>query len=102
GVVRTEAGPNLESSSEAMNAWSALVLLGQALGDRELRDLGAFLYATELSAIEEYWFDVHQRNFPREVGRPALSMIWGGKSVAQTWFSVEPEAVYGINWLPLH
>ena len=49
-------GNNQESSSEAMAAWSALVLLGEERGDRALRDLGAFLYASELAAIEAYWF----------------------------------------------
>ena len=101
GLVDAVDGPNQESSSEALNCWSALVLLGQATGDRPLRDLGAWLYATELSAVEEYWFDVERRTFPAGYAHPVVSMVWGSKSVLETWFSTEPEHLYGINWLPL-
>lgn len=101
GLTTSPSGADLESSSESLQAWAALVLLGQALGDVALRDLGACLFATELSAVEAYWFDVERRTFPPGLGPPALSMIWGGKGVLETWFSTEPEALFGINWLPL-
>ena len=29
-------------------------------------------------------------------------MIWGGKGANETWFSAAPEAVHGINFLPIH
>ena len=29
-------------------------------------------------------------------------MIWGGKGAYGTFFSGEPEHLYGINWLPFH
>jgi endoglucanase Acf2 len=102
GLVDSPSGPNLESSSESMNAWSAIALLGAALGDAAMRDLGLCLYTMELAAIEEYWFDVERRTFPPALDLPALAMIWGGKGVLETWFSTEPEALFGINWLPLH
>ena len=40
-------------------------LLGEIRGDRALRDPGVFLYASELAAIEAYWFDVNGENFRR-------------------------------------
>src|SRR5262249_56965996 len=52
------AGNNQESSSEAMNFAAGLVLWGAATGDTTIRDLGIFLYATEASAIAQYWLDV--------------------------------------------
>ena len=93
-------GNNQESSSEAMNAWSALVLLGELRDDPALRDLGAFLYASELAAIEAYWFDVAGTNHPKAYPAPVVPMIWGGKGAYGTFFSAEPEHLYGINWLP--
>ncbi len=93
---------NQESSSEAMAAWTAFVLLGEIRGDRRLRDLGAFLYASELAAIEAYWFDVRGENFPPAYPHEAVPMIWGGKGAYGTFFSGEPEHLYGINWLPFH
>ncbi len=102
GAARFADGNNQESSSEAVNAWCALILLGEAAGDEAMRDLGVFLYATEVAAIEEYWFDVLARNRPEEYEPPVVTMVWGGKGVHETWFSANPEAKYGINWLPIH
>jgi endoglucanase Acf2 len=95
-------GNNQESSSEAMAAWTAFVLLGEIRGDTRLRDLGAFLYASELAAIEAYWFDVRGENHPPSYPAEVVPMIWGGKGAYGTFFSGEPEHLYGINWLPFH
>jgi endoglucanase Acf2 len=95
-------GNNQESSSEALAAWTAIVLLGEIRGDRKLRDTGMYLYASELAAVEAYWFDVERRNFPADYPHPVVPMIWGGKGAYGTWFSGEPEALHGINWLPFH
>ena len=95
-------GNNQESSSEALAAWTALVLLGEIRGDRALRDTGMYLYASELAAVEAYWFDVDRQNHPADYPHPVVPMIWGGKGAYATYFSAEPEALYGINWLPFH
>jgi endoglucanase Acf2 len=95
-------GNNQESSSEALAAWTALVLLGEIRGDRKLRDTGIYLYASELAAVEAYWFDVDRQNFPRDYPHPVVPQIWGGKGAYATYFSQEPEALQGINWLPFH
>ena len=102
GHAKFGDGNNNESSSEAMNAWFGILLWGQATGDRTLRDLGVYLYTTELSAIEEYWFDVHDENHPTSYTPSVVTMIWGGKGANGTWFSADPEMVHGINWLPIH
>jgi endoglucanase Acf2 len=102
GHAKFGDGNNNESSSEAMNAWYGILLWGQATGDRTLRDLGVYLYTTELSAIEEYWFDVHDENHPTSYTPSVVTMIWGGKGANGTWFSADPEMVHGINWLPIH
>jgi endoglucanase Acf2 len=95
-------GNNLESSSEAMNAWSSLILWGEVTGNQEIRDLGIYLYTTDLAAIENYWFDVEDKNHPEEYTPSEVTMVWGGKGVHETWFSNKPEMVHGINWLPMH
>ncbi len=102
GSARFGDGNNQESSSEAMNAWYGLILWGEATGDRAVRDPGIWLYTTELAAIECYWFDVQRQHFPRGFEPPAVGIVWGGKADYATWFSAEPEAIHGINWLPIH
>jgi endoglucanase Acf2 len=102
GHAKFGDGNNHESSSEAMNAWTGLILWGEATGNTALRDLGIWLYTTEMSAINEYWFDVHGENFPRGYTPSVVTMVWGGKGANATWFSADPAMVHGINWLPLH
>jgi endoglucanase Acf2 len=102
GHARFGDGNNNESSSEAMNAWAGLVLWGAATGDRALRELGIFLFTTEMNAIQEYWFDVHGENFPKSYPASVITMVWGGKGANATWFSADPQMVHGINWLPIH
>lgn len=95
-------GNNNESSSEAMNAWTGLILWGQATNNTELRDLGIYLYTTEMNAINEYWFDVNNENHHPDFTRETASMIWGGKTVGDAvWWTDNPEEVHGINWLPI-
>ena len=73
-----------------MNAWTGLILLGQFTNNTRLRDLGIFLYSSELAAIEEYWFDINKENHPEKIKSPSLAMIWGGKSTYEPWFSDAP------------
>ena len=40
------------------------------------------------------------RNRPGEYLPSVVTMVWGGKGTNETWFSANPEAVHGINWLP--
>ena len=93
-------GNDNESSSEAMNAWTGMILWGAMTGDKKIRDTGIYLYVTEKDAIENYWFDVHHL-YPKAFTMPMASMIWGGKAVYATWFSGDPITMHGINILPL-
>ena len=100
GHAKFGDGNNNESSSEAVNAWYGLILWADATGDEKLLDLGVWLYSTEVAAIEDYWFNVHGDLWPKEYTPSVVTMVWGGKGANATWFSANPEAVHGINWLP--
>ncbi len=93
-------GNNQESSSESMNAWYGMILWGQATGDVAIRNTGLYLYNTERTAVEEYWFDVSGTNYPKDYPNVALGMVWGGKGAFGTWFSGDIDCIHGINWLP--
>ncbi|MDP1511811.1 glycosyl hydrolase [Paenibacillus sp. CMAA1739] len=102
GHAKFGDGNNNESSSEAMNAWAGLILWGEATGNTQTRDLGIYLYTTEMNAINEYWFDVQGTNTPSGMQSATASMIWGGKTVGNaTWWTNNPAEVHGINWLPI-
>ena len=53
-------GNGQESTSEAMQGWGGLYLLGVALGDNEMRDAGLFGWVSEARGTAEYWFDRHK------------------------------------------
>jgi endoglucanase Acf2 len=101
GHGRFGDGNNLESSSESINAWYGLLLLAEATGDTRLRDRAAWLLATEVAAIEDYWFDVQGDLFPPAYPIEVVTMIWGGKGANATWFDANPQSLHGINFLPL-
>ncbi|MBO0921532.1 hypothetical protein J1G42_11935 [Cellulomonas sp. zg-ZUI222] len=94
------AGNNQESSSEGMNFAGALVQWGEATGDTAVRDAGAYLYATQAAAIQEYWFD-RAEAIPDGFGHSTLGMVWGDGGTYSTWFSGEAEMIQGINTLPI-
>lgn len=102
-------GNNQESSSEAINAWAGLILYGQAIGDEDLTALGVYLYETEVSSVNCYWFDIDgdvlDPKYTEGTGANAkyiqASMVWGGKYTYSTWWTDEPLQVQGINILPM-
>ena len=94
-------GNNQESSSEEMNFASALVLYGAIAGDAAIRDLGAYLYATAESAIEQYWFDVDRQVFPRAFEPAMLGIVWDDGGQYDTWWDRNPIYAVGINLLPV-
>jgi endoglucanase Acf2 len=100
GDAASEDGNNQESSSEAINAWAALILWGEATGNTRLRDLGIYLYTTEVAAVQTYWFDLHHEVLAPEFGKPYASMVFGAKYAYNTWWTVEPHQIFGINLLP--
>ncbi|MFC7548123.1 glycosyl hydrolase [Plantactinospora sp. GCM10030261] len=95
------AGNNQESSSEGMNFATALIQWGQVTGNTAVRDAGIFIYTTQAAAIQEYWFDVSDENFPTAFGHATVGMVWGDGGAYATWFSAEPEMIQGINLLPV-
>lgn len=101
GIGLGELGNNQESSSEAINAWAALILWAEIRSDKALRDLGIYLYTTEIEAIRHYWFDVHNLVFAPEYKNKEVSMLFGGAYKHNTWWTDEPRQIKGINLLPI-
>nr|WP_200942236.1 glycosyl hydrolase [Angustibacter sp. Root456] len=101
GLAPFFAGNNQESSSEGMNFANALIQWGQATGNTAVRDEGIFIWTTQSAAISEYWFDVHDQNFPDAFKHKTVGMVWGDGGAYATWFSSDPEMIQGINMLPI-
>jgi endoglucanase Acf2 len=101
GVGLGDTGNNQESSSEALLAWTGLILWGEVNGDKAVRDLGIYLYTTEIQAVDHYWFNLHGLVFPPEYKNVDSSMLFGGKYAHNTWWTDEPRQITGINMLPI-
>jgi endoglucanase Acf2 len=101
GIGLGAHGNNQESSSEAVNAWAGLILWGEIKGDTALRDLGMYLYTTEIEAINHYWFDLHGLVFAPEYKNVEVSMLFGGMYAHNTWWIDDPRQIKGINLLPI-
>ena len=95
------AGNNQESSSEGMNFANGLIQWGQATGNNAIRDAGIWIYTTQAAAINEYWFDTRNENFPSQFGHGTVGMVWGDGGAYSTWFTAAPEMIQGINMLPI-
>ncbi len=100
GPAQFDDGNNEESSSEDILFSASLVLWGSTIGDRTLRDLGIFLFTTQVLAAEQYWFDVDDAVFPEGFDHSAVAMVWGAGAKYDTWFDADPIMVHGINFLP--
>ena len=94
-------GNNQESSSEAMNFNSSLIHWGVITGNNAIRDLGIYLYTTEQTAIEEYWFDMSDRNFAPTYSQIMCARVWSNGYDRNTFWTADIAAMYGIEMFPL-
>jgi endoglucanase Acf2 len=101
GGMGTDHGNGQESSSEAMQGYGAMFLLGEALGDTAMRDAAAFCWATEARGIAEYYFDRGHRNFPAGWNHTVVSNLHTEGLGFWTWFSGNPFWMHAIQWIPM-
>jgi len=114
GFAMAGDGNNQESSSEAANAYAAMIRYAELTGNTEMRDAAVYLYTHEIHAIWDYWFDPENDSQPDDWGDNQADAINGAPSyeyASMTWSSgydrnifwapKDPVEVYGINWLPI-
>ncbi len=102
GLFEFADGRNQESTSEAVNAYYALELLGSALDEPQLAGLGRMLRAIEVDGAQAYHqvkddspiYDAPFRN------RHVVGVLWSTKVDFGTFFSADPAAIFGIQLLP--
>ena len=102
GFATFPFGNDQESTSESMQFNSSLIHWGTITGNDTIRDLGIYLYTTEQTATEEYWFDINERTFKPEYGYSLASRIWGNGYDNQTFWTSDIAAAYGIEMYPIH
>ena len=102
GFASFPQGNDQESTSESMQFNSSLIHWGSVTGNNAIRDLGIYLYTTEQTAIEEYWFDQYNRNFGPNQNYRLVSRVWGNSYDNGTFWTADIAASYGIELYPIH
>jgi endo-1,3(4)-beta-glucanase len=102
GFASFPQGNDQESTSESMQFNSSLIHWGEVTGNDSIRNLGIYLYTTEQSAVEEYWFDKYQRNFSSSQQYSLVSRVWGNSYDNGTFWTTDIAASYGIELYPIH
>ena len=101
-------GENEESSSEAVNAWTGMILLGAATGDTQMRDAGIWLYTQETKAVAYYWLNEQPgwvnanaaSTFPPWFAPLRVANQFDDKGDEATFFGNNPDYEHAIEFLP--
>jgi len=102
GFATFPQGNDQESTSESMQFNSSLIHWGEVTNNTSIRDLGIYLYTTEQTAVEEYWFDMYERNFGPNQQYSLVSRVWGNSYDNGTFWTADIAASYGIELYPIH
>ncbi len=102
GFASFPQGNDQESTSESMQFNSSLIHWGAIMNNDSIRDLGIYLYTTEQTAIDEYWFDKYNRNFQASQQYSLVSRVWGNSYDNGTFWTNDIAASYGIELYPIH
>ena len=108
GAANFVRGNNNESTSEAANAYGAIILYGLATNNQALIERGTYLHASTAATYWQYWNNIDGYltpgsdwdNFPTGYDKITTSIIWGDGSVFSTWFSPLVAHILGIQGLP--
>ncbi len=108
GKVNFVRGNNNESTSEAANAYGAMVLYGLITGKNDIVERGMYLHASTAASYWEYWNNLDGYlgtgadfdNFPPGYEWLSTSIVWGDGAVFSTWFSAAYAHILGIQGLP--
>ena len=102
GMGNEGNGNGQESSSESMQSWGGLWMLGAALNDPEMLSAGVFGYTLEARGTAEYWFDRGRRNIDyTKYTHPYCCNLTMQGVGWWTWFSGDPVWMHSIQWLPI-
>ncbi|GMH38013.1 hypothetical protein BSKO_05897 [Bryopsis sp. KO-2023] len=102
GLFCFQDDKNQESSSEAVNAYYGVWLLGLAMGNEQLAAFGRILTSIEIRGARTYWQMKSSASIyppPFNVNR-TVGILWGTKVDFGTWFGSNLEYIYCIQMLP--
>ena len=100
GTAPFADGNNQESSSEAVNAWTAVAAWASLRGDAVAAARARWMLAAEAhSAVALYVRP--DTSFAPEYQHSVVGIEWGAKRDWATWFSADAAAILGIQLIPM-
>ena len=94
-------GPDEESSSEAVQSWGGLFLLGAVLGDDDMMAAGAMGWCNETQAAQEYWFNRYGDVWSPNFQKPMVGMVFASGHAYANFFTGDMTWTYGIQLMPI-
>jgi len=102
GLAPFQDGNNQESSSEALNAWNAVALWADVIGNRTLLSQSTWMLSNEAHTAKVAWRSVDDSpTYLSAYESPVASLSFGGKRTYSTFFSDESNAKLGIQLIPM-
>ncbi|MFB5674109.1 discoidin domain-containing protein [Paenibacillus terreus] len=100
GYADNPSGNNQEAAGEALFGWVGQYMWGMVTGNNAYRDAGIWGFTTEEKAIEQYWFNYDHDNWTDGYKHAVAGQVYGSAYLFGTFFSGDPQHIYGIHWLP--
>lgn len=101
GFATLGPGNDQESTSEAMMCHAAMIKWAEVTANTALRDAAVWMFATELSAIQEYWFDTEGRNRPSDFASALASRVFANGYDDENFWGGGIAGSYGIQVYPV-
>jgi endo-1,3(4)-beta-glucanase len=102
GLFQFGDAKNQESSSECINAYYGVYLLGVALNDPTFTFWGQMLLRTEIRSAQKYWHITSDNPMyePVFAANKVVGVMWASKVDYATFFGMNVEYIHGIQMMP--
>ncbi|EEY60597.1 endo-1,3(4)-beta-glucanase, putative [Phytophthora infestans T30-4] len=102
GITALGDGKDEESTSEDVNFYYGMTLLGKVTGDKHLETVGKLMVKLNARAIQTYFLleDGNRAHPDRYRDNKVMGILFDNKVNYATWFSGEKYAIHGIQMLP--
>lgn len=103
GLFSFGDGANQESTSEANNAYYAVYLWGDLIGNDNMRDIGRILLGLEARSTQKYWQITDEEGIydVPYADNHVVGVLWATKVDYATFFGANAEYIHGIQIIPL-
>ena len=103
GLFPFKDGRDQESSTESYNAWVGIAMFGDAIGDKNIMNMGRLMRAVEAASVQRYYhIRANSDIYPAPYANGMVTgVLWSDKAEFATFFSGGAAQIIGIQLLPI-